>query len=123
MNNISSIKSSVSFNGLIVNGVVSGQNVKKLGEFASKVENINFIKDIEKTFGVDAVLDSDIAQMSFSHKIYGSLSGKYRCGSYPLENVFRDVTKVILDIKSAINKASKDWEKKTSEIESSRRGC
>ena len=123
MNDISSIKSSISFNGLVVNGVVSEQNVKKLGEFASRVENINFIKDIEKTFNVDVVLDSDIAQMSFSHKTYGSLSGKYGCGSYPLENVFRDVTKVFWDIKSAVNKASKDWEKKISEIESARRGC
>ena len=121
--NINSItNSSLTFNGLIVKGTVSGENVKKLGSFASKFENTNFIKYLEKDFDVDAVLDSDITQMSFSHKTYGNLS-ENGCKSYPLENVFRDVTDVIKDIKTATAKAAKDFEKKMAEKNAAKRGC
>lgn len=118
MNNITPI-SSVSFNGLSVYGTVSGKNVKKLGDFASRVENINFINDLEKSFEVDAVLDSEITKMSFVHKKFGDLSGRFGCGSYPLENVFMEVTDVIKDIKSSIKRAEKALEKNAPE----RRGC
>lgn len=123
MNNINVTNSSVSFNGLIVNGTVSGKNVKKLGTFASQVENINFINDLERTYGVDAILDSEITQMTFSHKKYGNLSDKYGCGSYLLENVFRDITDILKNIKSSVNKAQKDYEKYMSDKELKRRGC
>ena len=122
MNNITPI-SSVSFNGLVVNGTVADKNMKKLGDFATRIENINFIKDIEKDLRVDAVLNNDITSMSFSHKTYGSLSEKYGCGSYSLENVFRDITVVIKDIKTAINKAKKDRDKNLAEKDAVRRGC
>ena len=122
MNNIAPI-SSVSFNGLIINGTVADKNVKKLGEFASQIENINFIKDLEKDFGVDAVLNNEITQMSFSHKKYGNLSEKFGCGSYPLGNVFRDITLVIRDIKTSVHKAAKEWEKHVADKDAVRRGC
>ncbi len=118
MNNITPI-SSVSFSGLAVYGTVSGKNVKKLGDFASRVENINFINDLEKYFEVDAVLDNEITKMSFVHKKFGDLSGRFGCSSYPLENVFRDVTEVIKDIKSAIKRAEKNSDKCAVE----KRGC
>ena len=118
MNNITPI-SSLSFSGLTIYGTVANKNVKKLGDFASRVENINFINDIEKYFEVDAVLDSEITKMSFVHKKFGDLSGKFGCSSYPLENVFRDVTEVIKDIKTSIKKAEKAFEKNPAE----RRGC
>ena len=118
MNNITPV-SSVSFSGLAVYGTVSGKNVKKLGDFASRVENINFINDLEKYFEVDDVLDSEITRMSFVHKKLGDLSGRFGCGSYPLENVFRDVTEVIKNIKLSIKKAEKAGEKSIVE----KRGC
>jgi hypothetical protein len=121
MNNVTI--SPISFNGLIVKGAVSGNNITKLGDFASRVENINFIKDLEKDFNVDAVLNSDITQMSFEHKLYGNLSGKYGGESFPLENVFRDAMQIILNIKSSVKKAAADWEKKQEEIKSVKRGC
>ena len=122
MNNINPT-SSISFNGLIVKGTVPQNSVKKLGDFASKFENINFINDLEKNYGVDAILDSNITQMSFSHPKYGNLSEHYGCGSYLLENVFRDITFVIKDIKLAVNKAAKDYEKTIAEREKITRGC
>ena len=118
MNNITPLNS-VSFNGLTIYGTVSNKNVKKLGDFASRIENINFINDLEKYFEVDAVLDSEITKMSFVHKKFGDLSGKFGCGSYPLENVFRDVIEVIKDIKTAVKKAEKTYEKNPPE----KRGC
>ena len=123
MNNINVSNSSISFNGLIVKGNVSAKNVKKLGDFASHIENINFINDLEKDYGVDAVLDSDITKMSFSHKKYSNLSGKYGCASYPLENVFRDIIDVMKNVKSAINKAARDYDKQMTEKEAIQRGC
>ena len=63
MNNIGITNSHINFNGLIVKGTVSGENVKKLGDFASKIENINFTKDLEKNFEVDAVLNNEITPM------------------------------------------------------------
>ena len=107
MNTINSTNSSVSFNGLIINGNVSGKNIRKLGDFASRIENINFIKDIEKKYGVDVVLDNEISKMSFSHPKYGNLSEKYDCGSYPLQNVFLDISVVIRNIKSSLLSAEK----------------
>ena len=123
MNNIKVSNSSVSFGGLIVKGTVSPQNVKKLGDFASKIENTSFISYLEKDFGVDVILNNEITQMSFAHKTYGSLSEKFGCKSYPLENVFRNVTEVIKDIKAATTKAAKDWEKVMAEKDTARRGC
>lgn len=123
MNNMNTINPSVSFKGLIVNGTVPNKSVKKLGEFASHIENVNFIKDLEKFYGVDAVLNGDITQMSFSHQKYGNLSEKYGCRYYQLENVFRDVSIIIKDIKSAIKKAAKDFEKNMAEKELTQRGC
>lgn len=123
MNNISQVNSQISFNALIVKGAVSENNIKKLGDFASRVENINFIKDLEKDFNVDAVLNSDITEMSFEHKLYGTLSGKFGGKSYSLQNVFRDATQVILNIKSSVKKAAAEWERKQEEIKSLRRGC
>lgn len=123
MNNIKVNKQSIAFNGLIINGAVPQKSVKRLGDFASHIENINFINDIEKSFDVDVVLNNEITQMTFAHKKYGDLSGKYGCSSYQLENVFRDITEVIKNIKSAINKAAKDWEKSMSEKETIKRGC
>ena len=123
MNMLSVNNSSISFNGLIVNGTVPQKSVKKLGDFASRIENINFINDLEKNYEIDAVLNNEITEMSFSHKKYGNLSEKYGCGSYPLENVFRDITVVIRDIKSAIGKAAKTWEKGIAEKETVKRGC
>ena len=122
-NTINKINSSTTFNGLIIKGTVPNNKVKKLGEFASQIENINFINDLEKSYNVDAVLNHDISKMSFSHKKYGNLSEKYGCGSYPLENVFRDIIEVMKNIKSAINKASKDYEKQMTEKEVVQRGC
>lgn len=123
MNNLNVQNNSIMFNGLIIQGAVPRKSVKKLGDFASKYENINFIKDLEKSYDVDVVLDSDITKMFFSHKAYGDLSGKYNCGSYPLENVFMNVTTIIKNIKTAIKKAEKDFKKATAEKESVRRGC
>ena len=122
MNNINPT-SSISFNGLIVKGAVPQQSVKKLGEFASRYENINLIKDLEKNYGVDAVLDKDITQMSFSHPKFGNLSENYSCGSYPLENVFMDVSTIFRNIKNALNSAEKDFNKTLSEKELTIRGC
>ena len=82
MNNITPL-SSVSFNGLTVYGTVANKNVKKLGDFASRVENINFINDLEKYFEVDAVLDNEITKMSFVHKKFGDLSGRFGRFSCP----------------------------------------
>ena len=122
MNNINPI-SSISFNGLIVNGTVSEKSVNKLGEFASRIENKNFIKDLEHNYGVDAVLDNAITKMSFSHSKYGNLSEKYNCGSYPLENVFMNVSTIFRNIKMAVNKAEKDFQKAIAEKELTQRGC
>ena len=122
MNNINPT-SSISFNGLIIHGAVPQKSVKKLGDFASRYENINFINDLEKIYGVDAVLDSQISKMSFSHPKYGDLSGKYNCGSYSLENVFMDISTIFKNIKLALNKAEKDFLKSVAEIEKTKRGC
>lgn len=122
MNNIN-LTSSISFNGLIVKGTVPQKSVKKLGDFASKFENINFIKDLENNYGVDAVLDNEISKMSFSHPAYGNLTEKYGCGSYPLENVFMDISIIIDHIKKSLRKAEKDFEKSISEREKLKRGC
>ena len=121
MNNINPT-SLISFNGLIVKGTVPQKSVKTLGDFASRFENINFINDLEQNFEVDAVLNSDITKMTFSHKKYGSLLD-YGCSWYPLENVFRDITTVIGDMKSAMKKAKKDFEKNIAEKELIKRGC
>lgn len=122
MNNINPT-SSISFNGLIVKGTVPQKCVNKLGNFASKYENINFINDLEKNFGVDAVLDNAITKMSFSHPKYGDLSGKYNCGFYPLENVFMDVSTIFKNIKTSLSKAEKAFQKSIAEIEKTKRGC
>jgi len=119
MNKINAVNASVSFRGLAVSGIVSGKNVKKLGDFASRYENINFIKDLEKDFGVDAVLDKDITQMSFSHKQFGNLD----IGSYPLENVFQNVTVIMKDLKSALKFAEKNQEKELAARANIIRGC
>jgi len=108
MNNINNTNHSISFNGLIIKGNVSGKNISKLGEFASRIENINFIKDIEKNYGIDAVLDNEICKMSFSHPKYGNLSEKYGCGFYQLQNVFRDISYIIRNIKASLVSAEKD---------------
>ena len=122
MNNITPT-SSVSFSGLIVKGTVPQKSVKKLGEFASKFENINFIKDLEKNYGVDVVLDSEITKMSFSHPVFGNLSEKYGCGEFLLENVFMDVSTIIRNIKTSMIKAEKDFQKSMAEREKLKRGC
>ena len=123
MNNIKTTNSKISFNGLIINGTVPGKSVKKLGDFASKYENINFIKDLEKNYGVDPVLDKDITTMSFAHPKYGNLTEQYNCGKFPLENVFMEVSNIIKNIKAALNKAEKDFQKALSEQEKIKRGC
>ena len=119
MNNINPI-SSISFNGLIINGTVPQKSVKKLGAFASKFENINFVKDLEQNYGVDAVLDKEISNMSFSHPKYGTLT---ECGSYPLGDVFMNVSTIIRDIKTALSKAEKSFQKSMAEKELLKRGC
>ena len=119
MNNINPT-SSISFNGLIIKGTVPQKNVKKLGEFASKFENKNFIKDLEKNYGIDAVLNSDITQMSFSHPKYGDLP---ECGYYPLEEVFMNVSIILKNIKTSLSKAEKDFQKSMAEKEKITRGC
>lgn len=123
MNKINPINPSTSYRGLVVNGAVSGENINKLGKYASQIENINFIAYLEKSMNVDAILNKDITQMSFTHRIYGNLSGNFGCKSYPLENIFRDATEVIKDIKAATAKAAKDWEKAIAEKDAARRGC
>lgn len=122
MNNINPT-SSISFNGLIVKGTVPQKSVKKLGDFASKFENINFINDLEKNYGVDAVLDSNITKMSFSHPQFGNLSDKYECGEFPLQNVFMEVSTIIKNIKTSLSKAAKDSKKAMEEREKITRGC
>ena len=122
MNNINPT-SSISFNGLIIKGTVPQKSVKKLGNFASKFENINFIKDLENNYGVDAVLDKEISKMSFSHPTYGNLTDKYDCGSYLLENVFMDISIIIDHIKKSLRKAEKDFEKSMKDMEKTKRGC
>ena len=109
MNTINSTNSSVSFNGLIINGTISRKNVKKLGDFASRVENVNFIKDLEKNYGVDVILDKDISKMSFLHPKYGNLTEEYNCGEFSLNNVFMEVSIIIKNIKTALSKAEKDF--------------
>lgn len=123
MNTINSTNSSVSFNGLIINGTISRKNVKKLGDFASRVENVNFIKDLEKSYGVDTVLDKDISKMSFSHPKYGNLTEKYNCGEFSLNNVFLEVSSIIKNIKTALSNAQKDAKKVVAEKELIKRGC
>ena len=123
MNKINAANSQVNFNGLIINGAIPRKNVKKLGYFASKYENINFIKDLEKLYEVDVVLDKYITKMSFSHPKYGNLSEKYNCGEFPLENVFMEISNIFKNIKSALNKAEKDLQKAESEREKIKRGC
>ena len=122
MNNINPT-SSISFNGLIVKGAVPKKSVSKLGDFASKFENINFINDLENNYGVDVVLNNEISKMSFSHPQFGSLSEKYECGYFPLENVFMDVSIIINNIKTSLRRAEKDFKKAMAEKDSTIRGC
>ena len=122
MNNINPT-SSISFNGLIVKGTVPQKSVKKLGDFASKFENVNFVNDLEQNYGVDAVLDGNITKMSFSHPTHGNLSEKYNCGEFPLENVFMEVSTIIKNIKISLSKAEKDMQKALAERENITRGC
>ena len=56
------------------------------------------------------------------HGKYGNLS-EYGCGEYLLENVFRDISLVIKDIKSSLAKAERDFNKVASEKELIKRGC
>ena len=123
MNNINTNYNPMTFKGLKVNGVVSTENVTKLGEFASRIENINFINYLEKRYETDVVINNEISKMHFSHKIYGDLTEAYGGGEFLLENVFRDVTTVIDNIKKAIKKAEKEWNKELLERTSTKRGC
>lgn len=118
-NNISPI----SFRGIRIEGSISGQNVKKAGDFLSQVENINFIEDIEKRFGSDIVLKGDMTEMSFCHQKYGNLFGKYGCPWFSTKNFFKDVIEMFSGIKRSITIAEKDYAKSAKEYNKIRRGC
>ena len=120
MNDIS--LSATSFNGLRIDGTVKSRNLKKLGNFASKVENKNFINYLGSNLKTDIILDNEITKVSFAHQQYGNLD-KYGVGTYNIENVFRDVMDIINNIKTALKKAEKDFQKYMEEKEKTKRGC
>ncbi len=111
----------ISFSGLKIDGTVSAKNIKKLNEITKKIEESEFISDLENNFNTDIVLNSGLDTVSFSHKTYGSLS-KYNL-SLPTDKLFLDVSNLMNNIKTAIKKAEKNHLNSQTIYESSRRGC
>ena len=114
--------SSISFNGLKINGVVPSKSLKKLGEFTSATENHGFIEYLEKSFNTDIVLNNKLDEISFSHQTYGDLT-KFGCPIFSAKDFFSKVVDAMKDIKNAINKAEKKHTKELNELDAIKRGC
>ena len=114
--------SPISFKGLKIEGVVSTQNIKKLGAFADAAENYGFIKDIEKIFNTNMVLNGTLDEISFSHNEYGDLT-RYNCRKFPAKDFFSNVVIAMDSIKTAIKKAEKDFKAQKENHDKFHRGC
>lgn len=114
--------SSISFNGLKIEGAISANNLKKLGEFATAEENVRFIDDLEKTFNTNMVISNKFDKISFSHEVYGDLT-EYDCPKYSAEGFYSKVVDAMDGIKQAIKKAQKNYELHKQDYEKIRRGC
>lgn len=114
--------SPISFQGLKINGAVSAQNMKKLGEFTTATENLGFIADMEKIFNTDIVLNNKLDEITFSHQLYGDLT-KYGCPKFPSKDFYSQVVDVMESIKLAIKKAEKKCESEKKNYELNHRGC
>lgn len=114
--------SPISFNGLKVEGVISVENMKKFGEFATAFENTRFIKDIEERFNTNMVLNNTLTEISFSHNIYGNLSN-YECPRFAVADFYSKAVDALTGIQQSIKKAEKSFELRKQECEKTLRGC
>ena len=113
---------SPSFQGLKIKGTVPVKNIKKLGEFANATENKSFIEDVEKLYNVDMVLNGDLNEISFEHKVYGDLS-KYNFIKFPVKDFYSNIVSVMDNIRTAIKKAEKEFTKPKEKENFIPRGC
>ena len=114
--------SPISFNGLKIEGIISANNMRKLGAFASAEENARFINDLEKTLNTNMVVNSELDEISFSHDIYGNLT-KFGCPKFPADCFYSKVVEAMSDIKQAIKKAKKSYDIHNKDYEKMSRGC
>ena len=112
--------SPISFSGLKIEGVIPSKNMKKLCEFASAVENIEFIEHLEKNFNTDMVINSNFDEISFSHNTYGNLTN-FGCPKFSVADFYSKVVDAMNDIKCSIKKAEKHHKKQ--DYEKMSRGC
>ena len=96
--------------------------MKKLHQFATAQENAQFIRDVEKIYNTNMVINSKFDEISFSHEVYGSLT-KFGCPKFPAEGFYSKVVEVMNCIKHAIKSAEKSFEQQMQEYEKIRRGC
>lgn len=114
--------SPISFQGLKIKGIVSAGNIKKLGEFANATENRGFIEDLEKLYNTDMVLNGELNEISFSHKVYGDLD-KYGAVKFAAKDFYSNVVTVMGNIKSAIKKAEREFNSVKKKNDYTPRGC
>lgn len=112
----------ISFQGLKISGTVSAKNIHKLADFTKATENLGFIKDLEKDFNTNIVLNGELDKISFSHEKYGDLT-KYNCPVFPAKDFYSNVVTAIGSIKSAIKKAEKASKSSNEETNNICRGC